>query len=157
MTVDSINIRQMGDKQSKVLSANQYIVSCGYQTDKLLSGSGLPGASIVPIKGQMLAYQAPSLLSDLGVNQGDVIISDTCYMIARNASKLIVGSTEEMAFASKSTSNFAKLHLHESAQALFPGILPTPKYQWTGVRHIRNSQFVSAGPILILVGLCWAF
>ncbi|MGQ7263755.1 glycine oxidase ThiO [Vreelandella sp. V005] len=82
-----------------------------------------------PVKGQMIAYQAPQ-----GLLQR-VVLKDGRYIIPRADGLLLVGSTLEEAGFDKTTDETALASLKQSAEAMLPALATCPVvHQWAGLR-----------------------
>lgn len=82
-----------------------------------------------PVKGQMIAYQAPK-----GLVQR-VVLKDGRYIIPRADGLLLVGSTLEEAGFDKTTDETALASLKQSAEAILPALASCPvANQWAGLR-----------------------
>ncbi|MGO2243340.1 MAG: glycine oxidase ThiO [Halomonas sp.] len=82
-----------------------------------------------PVKGQMIAYQAPK-----GLVQR-VVLKDGRYIIPRADGLLLVGSTLEEAGFDKTTDEAALASLKQSAEAMVPALASCPvANQWAGLR-----------------------
>lgn len=110
------------------LPAGQVVVAAGAWSGRLLASMGraLP---VVPVKGQMLLYEAPArLLSSIVLSQGR-------YLIPRRDNLILVGSTLEHDGFDKSLTAEACESLRESAIAMVPALANIPvKQQWAGLR-----------------------
>lgn len=82
-----------------------------------------------PVKGQMIAYQAPNDLLQR------VVLKDGRYIIPRADGLLLVGSTLEEAGFDKTTDEAALISLQQSAEAILPALATCPvAHQWAGLR-----------------------
>ena len=82
-----------------------------------------------PVKGQMIAYQAPR-----GLMQR-VVLKDGRYIIPRADGLLLVGSTLEEAGFDKTTDAAALASLKQSAEAILPALATCPvAHHWAGLR-----------------------
>ena len=82
-----------------------------------------------PVKGQMIAYQAPP-----GLVQR-VVLKDGRYVIPRSDGLLLVGSTLEEAGFDKATDEEALVSLKRSAENIIPALADCPvAHHWAGLR-----------------------
>lgn len=82
-----------------------------------------------PVKGQMIAYQAPP-----GLVQR-VVLKDGRYIIPRNDGLLLVGSTLEEKGFDKTTDGEALASLQRSAERIIPALADYPvAHHWAGLR-----------------------
>lgn len=110
------------------LTAERIIVCGGAWAAQLLSQLNVP-LPVRPVKGQMIAYQAPK-----GLVQR-VVLKDGRYIIPRADGLLLVGSTLEEAGFDKSTDAAALASLKQSAEAILPALTGRPvAHQWAGLR-----------------------
>ncbi|MCA8866946.1 MULTISPECIES: glycine oxidase ThiO [unclassified Halomonas] len=110
------------------LTAERIIVCGGAWAAQLLSllNVQLP---VRPVKGQMIAYQAPK-----GLVQR-VVLKDGRYIIPRADGLLLVGSTLEEVGFDKRTDEAALASLKQSAEAILPALATCPvAHQWAGLR-----------------------
>lgn len=114
------------------LTAERIIVCGGAWAAQLLSQLLSPLSvqlPVRPVKGQMIAYQAPK-----GVVKR-VVLKDGRYIIPRADGLLLVGSTLEEAGFDKSTDEAALASLKQSAEAILPALATCPvAHQWAGLR-----------------------
>lgn len=110
------------------LKAQRIVVCGGAWAAQLLAALGVQ-LPVRPVKGQMIAYQAPS-----GLVQR-VVLKDGRYIIPRADGLLLVGSTLEEAGFDKSTDEAALASLKQSAEAIVPALAKFPvAHQWAGLR-----------------------
>ncbi|MGP9767971.1 glycine oxidase ThiO [Halomonas sp. AOP13-D3-9] len=108
--------------------AGRIVVCGGAWAAQLLSQLNVQ-LPVRPVKGQMIAYQAPK-----GLVQR-VVLKDGRYIIPRADGLLLVGSTLEEAGFDKSTDEEALASLQQSAEAILPALATCPvAYQWAGLR-----------------------
>lgn len=104
------------------------VVCGGAWTAKLLATLNVH-LPVRPVKGQMIAYQAPP-----GLVQR-VVLKDGRYVIPRNDGLLLVGSTLEEAGFDKTTDAEALASLKQSAERIVPALANCPvAYHWAGLR-----------------------
>lgn len=122
----SLKVSQRG--QLLRLRAGHVVVAAGAWTGRLLAGAGA-ALPVVPVKGQMLLYEAPTrLLRSIVLNQGR-------YLIPRRDNHILVGSTLEHEGFDKSLTAEAFDSLRASAIAMVPALASIPvKQQWSGLR-----------------------
>lgn len=109
-------------------SADQYVVSTGAWSGKLLKTSGMD-LPIEPVRGQMLVFKSqPGLLKH-------IVLCDGRYVIPRRDGRILVGSTLEHVGFDKSTTDSARTLLQKAAVRMVPalGELPVEKH-WAGLR-----------------------
>lgn len=110
------------------LKAQQLVVCGGAWAAQLLAQLNVP-LPVRPVKGQMIAYQAPK-----GLVQR-VVLKDGRYIIPRADGLLLVGSTLEEAGFDKTTDKVALASLRQSAEAMVPALAACPvAHQWAGLR-----------------------
>nr|WP_298059317.1 glycine oxidase ThiO [uncultured Halomonas sp.] len=110
------------------LNAGRIIICGGAWAAQLLAllNVQLP---VRPVKGQMIAYQAPK-----GLVQR-VVLKDGRYIIPRADGLLLVGSTLEETGFDKTTDEAALASLKQSAEAIVPALAACPvAHQWAGLR-----------------------
>lgn len=111
-----------------VFEAGRLVVCGGAWTAKLLATLNVH-LPVRPVKGQMIAYQAPP-----GLVQR-VVLKDGRYVIPRNDGLLLVGSTLEEAGFDKTTDAEALASLQQSAERIVPVLANCPvAYHWAGLR-----------------------
>lgn len=124
------------------LTAERIIV-CGGAWAAQLLGQLDVRLPVRPVKGQMIAYQAPK-----GLVQR-VVLKDGRYIIPRADGLLLVGSTLEETGFDKSTDKAALASLKQSAEAILPGLATCPvAHQWAGLRpgSPGGTPFIGALP-----------
>ena len=110
------------------ITAERIIVCGGAWAAQLLSQLNVQ-LPVRPVKGQMIAYQAPK-----GLVQR-VVLKDGRYIIPRADGLLLVGSTLEEAGFDKRTDEAALASLKQSAEAILPALATCPvAHQWAGLR-----------------------
>lgn len=110
------------------LMAERIIVCGGAWAAQLLTRLNVQ-LPVRPVKGQMIAYQAPK-----GLVQR-VVLKDGRYIIPRGDGLLLVGSTLEEAGFDKTTDAAALASLKHSAEAILPALATCPvAHQWAGLR-----------------------
>jgi len=110
------------------ITAGRIIVCGGAWTAQLLAQLNVQ-LPVRPVKGQMIAYQAPK-----GLVQR-VVLKDGRYIIPRADGLLLVGSTLEEAGFDKTTDAAALASLKHSAEAILPALATCPiAHQWAGLR-----------------------
>ncbi|NYS80367.1 MULTISPECIES: glycine oxidase ThiO [Halomonadaceae] len=110
------------------LIAGRIVVCGGAWTAQLLAQLKVQ-LPVRPVKGQMIAYQAPK-----GLVQR-VVLKDGRYIIPRADGLLLVGSTLEEAGFDKTTDAAALASLKHSAEAILPALATCPvAHQWAGLR-----------------------
>ncbi|MEC7564843.1 MAG: glycine oxidase ThiO [Planctomycetota bacterium] len=109
-------------------TAKQICMTAGAWTTHLLQGLGIPNG-ILPIRGQMILYQAePNLLRHV-LNEG------SRYVIPRQDGHLLVGSCEEEVGFVKGTTSEMIAQLAEFAGELVPALKELDiKQSWSGLR-----------------------
>ncbi len=115
--------------RQKTLSAESYVIAAGAWSGLLAHNSGWPDLPIVPVKGEMLIFDAPPGLL------GHIVLSRGRYLIPRKDGKILAGSTVENAQFNKSTTEAAREVLRDFACGLLPalGRCPIEKH-WAGLR-----------------------
>ncbi|GEN26739.1 glycine oxidase ThiO [Halovibrio variabilis] len=110
------------------LTAERIIVCGGAWAAQLLATLTVE-LPVRPVKGQMIAYQAPP-----GLVQR-VVLKDGRYIIPRADGLLLVGSTLEEKGFDKTTNAAALASLQRSAEAIVPALAECPvAHQWAGLR-----------------------
>ncbi|MBT2773389.1 glycine oxidase ThiO [Halomonas sp. ISL-60] len=110
------------------LKAGRIVVCGGAWAAQLLSQLNVQ-LPVRPVKGQMIAYQAPK-----GLVQR-VVLKDGRYIIPRADGLLLVGSTLEEKGFDKSTDEEALASLQQSAEAILPALATCQiAHQWAGLR-----------------------
>lgn len=108
--------------------AEQLVVCGGAWAAQLLEGLNVH-LPVRPVKGQMIAYQAPAGLVKR------VVLKDGRYVIPRSDGLLLVGSTLEEAGFDKITDAEALASLKRSAENIIPALADCPvAYHWAGLR-----------------------
>ncbi|SIN63170.1 glycine oxidase ThiO [Vreelandella aquamarina] len=108
--------------------AEQLVVCGGAWAAQLLEGLNVR-LPVRPVKGQMIAYQAPP-----GLVQR-VVLKDGRYVIPRSDGLLLVGSTLEEAGFDKATDEEALASLKRSAENIIPALADCPvAHHWAGLR-----------------------
>ncbi|WFE70737.1 glycine oxidase ThiO [Halomonas sp. M1] len=108
--------------------AERLVVCGGAWTAQLLAELGVQ-LPVRPVKGQMIAYQAPP-----GLVQR-VILKDGRYVIPRSDGLILVGSTLEEAGFDKTTDAEALASLKKSAEGIVPALAKLPvAHHWAGLR-----------------------
>lgn len=116
-------VTSQGDKL-----AERVVVCGGAWTAQLLAELGVQ-LPVRPVKGQMIAYQAPP-----GLVQR-VILKDGRYIIPRSDGLILVGSTLEEAGFDKTTDAEALASLKQSAEGIVPALAELPvAHHWAGLR-----------------------
>lgn len=111
-----------------VLMAECFVVCGGAWAAQLLAYLELH-LPVRPVKGQMIAYQAPP-----GLVQR-VVLRDGRYIIPRNDGLLLVGSTLEEKGFDKTTDSEALTSLKQSAERIIPALAKYPvAHHWAGLR-----------------------
>lgn len=111
-----------------LLKAERIVVCGGAWAAQLLAQLEVR-LPVRPVKGQMIAYQAPKGL----VRR--VVLKDGRYIIPRADGLLLVGSTLEEAGFDKTTDEAALASLKQSAEAMVPALASCPvANQWAGLR-----------------------
>lgn len=125
---------------SQKLSANQYILSAGAWSRKIL-GEHTLNLAIKPIRGQMLLYKWPENPLRSIVLQRDL------YLIPRRDGHLLVGSTIEDTGFDKQTTLDAKNKLSSWAKTILPQLenMPLLKH-WSGLRPATPNNIPIIGP-----------
>ena len=109
-------------------SADQYVVSAGAWTGKLLKTTNI-NLLIQPVRGQMMVFKSqPGVLKH-------IVLCDGRYVIPRRDGRILVGSTLEHVEFDKSITDSARIGLLKAAVAMIPvlGELPVEKH-WAGLR-----------------------
>lgn len=135
--IQSVNLKQDTISHLKwsngTLAINQLVLAAGAWTQEIF-GQLFPqltelSPQIVPVRGQMLLYQAE--LDTLP----HIILDGGHYLIPRLDGKIVVGSTVENQGFDKSTTLEAKQYLHEFATRLLPALKNYPlTHHWAGLR-----------------------
>lgn len=111
-----------------LLNAERIIICGGAWAAQLLVQLDVQ-LPVRPVKGQMIAYQAPQ-----GLLQR-VVLKDGRYIIPRTDGLLLVGSTLEETGFDKTTDATALASLKQSAEAILPALAHCPvAHQWAGLR-----------------------
>ena len=122
----SLKVSQRG--QLLRLQAGHVVVAAGAWSGRLLAGAGA-ALPVVPVKGQMLLYEAPARLLRC------IVLSQGRYLIPRRDNHILVGSTLEHEGYDKSLTAEAFVSLRASAIAMVPALASIPvKQQWSGLR-----------------------
>lgn len=122
----AVRVRQ-GDTEMR-LQADNFVFAAGAWTGDLLGRLGVT-LPVVPVKGQMLLYQADRPLLN------GIVLSQGRYLIPRQDHHILVGSTLEHAGYDKTATDAAAGSLRRSAEAMLPALANTPvKQQWAGLR-----------------------
>lgn len=117
----------VNSSQGALLAAR--VVVCGGAWTAGLLASLDVRVPVRPVKGQMIAYQAPP-----GLVQR-VVLKDGRYVIPRGDGLLLVGSTLEEAGFDKTTDEEALASLKRSAERIVPALETCPvAYHWAGLR-----------------------
>jgi len=109
-------------------SADCFVLAAGAWSSRVLADL-LPGLTIEPVKGQMLAFGAdPGLLSH-------IVLSDDRYLIPRRDGVILAGSTVEYTEFDKTTTDSARAQIEDFARSALPdlAIVPVLKH-WAGLR-----------------------
>jgi glycine oxidase len=110
------------------LRAEKVIVCGGAWTATLLDSLNIR-LPVRPVKGQMIAYQAPP-----GLVQR-VVLKDGRYIIPRSDGLLLIGSTLEEAGFDKTTDSEALASLKQTAESILPALSKhSVAYHWAGLR-----------------------
>jgi len=108
--------------------ADQVVLAGGAWSANILGELG-PTLSIVPVRGQMLLYQAASDMIS------HIYLKDGHYVIPRCDGHILVGSTVESVGFDKSTTGEAREQLQAVAEKLVPQLSKCPiEKQWAGLR-----------------------
>lgn len=108
--------------------AERLVVCGGAWAAQLLEGLNVR-LPVRPVKGQMIAYQAPPGLVKR------VVLKDGRYVIPRSDGLLLVGSTLEEAGFDKTTDAKALASLKRSAENMIPALADCPvAHHWAGLR-----------------------
>lgn len=111
-----------------VVEAGRLVVCGGAWSAGLLATLDV-ALPVRPVKGQMIAYQAPA-----GLVQR-VVLKDGRYVIPRSDGLLLVGSTLEDTGFDKATDEEALASLKQSAERIVPALADCPvAYHWAGLR-----------------------
>jgi glycine oxidase len=111
------------------IAANQFIVTAGAWSPRLLDALPPPLPRIEPVKGQMIVFDArPDLLRH-------IVFRDGHYLIPRKDGKILAGSTTENAGFDKRPSPEALHELQSFAFDTLPGLRRFPiTHHWAGIR-----------------------
>ncbi|MCP1313740.1 MULTISPECIES: glycine oxidase ThiO [unclassified Halomonas] len=108
--------------------AERIVLCAGAWTATLLATLGIT-VPIRPVRGQMIAYQAPKGLVER------VVLKNGRYVIPRGDGLLLVGSTLEEAGFDKATDEHARASLEKSAEEIVPALAGYPvTHHWAGLR-----------------------
>ena len=122
-------------------TAEDYVVTVGAWTALLARNSGLVELPIMPVKGEMLIFDAPPGLLK------HIVISGGRYLIPRKDGKILAGSTVENAHFNKGTSDAALEALSRFAISLLPPLGKSPiEKHWAGLRPGSPDGIPSIGP-----------
>ncbi|WP_249978460.1 glycine oxidase ThiO [Vreelandella olivaria] len=121
------NVEGVASSQGDI-QAERIVVCGGAWAAQLLERLGIH-LPVRPVKGQMIAYQAPQGLVER------VVLKDGRYIIPRSDGLLLVGSTLEETGFDKSTDNDALASLKKSAEGIVPALAELPvAHHWAGLR-----------------------
>jgi len=125
--VQSVNASSDGNIHK--LQAAHFVVTAGAWTGRLLAEAGLPQLPVVPVKGQMVLYQAEKPLIK------SIVLSNGRYLIPREGGLILAGSTLEHEGFNKTATGEAKESLHASACGILPALENVPVVaHWAGLR-----------------------
>ncbi len=115
--------------RQETFSAGAYVVAAGAWSGLLARTAGLPDLPIVPVKGEMLIFDAPpGLLAHMVLSRGR-------YLIPRKDGRILVGSTVENAQFNKGTSDTVREALRDFAHGLLPALRQCQiEKHWAGLR-----------------------
>ena len=123
------------------ISAGHYCLTTGAWTFTLLDRLNIR-TGILPIRGQMVLFQAPHKLFSHVLNEGPR------YMVPRDDGKVLVGSTEEEAGFDKATTAGEIRELTELAQRIVPGLCQAGVVKtWAGLRPATYDGFPYLGQV----------
>lgn len=108
--------------------ADCVVVAAGAWSSRLLEDLE-PSLPVKPMRGQMIAYQAPpDTLSH-------IVLHQRRYLVPRQDGLILAGSTVEDAGFDTGTTPAAARDLHETATGLLPVLAGlAPEYHWSGLR-----------------------
>jgi glycine oxidase len=129
------------------IDANHVVIAAGAWSGTILKRLNII-QDVVPVRGQMLLYQAvPGLI-------GHVIVSKGYYIIPRRDGHILVGSTVEHTGFDKSTTAQAATELKRIAISLVPDLERHEiKRQWAGLRPGTASGMPYIGAHPLIAGL----
>lgn len=111
-----------------VLHADQYCITSGAWTQRLLMGLGIT-TGIMPIRGQMVMFKCEKPPFRRVVNEGPR------YLVPRDDGRVLVGSTEEEVGFDKRTTDEGVSELVSLARQLVPVLCDAPiENSWAGLR-----------------------
>ncbi len=127
--------------------AENTIVAGGAWSSHILGELGL-GLEVVPIRGQMVVYQAR-----VGHLQR-ILLKHNRYAVPRRDGHVLVGSTLESVGYDKKSTETARHQLHQDALAIAPSLAQYPiRHQWAGLRPATFDGLPFIGPHPTVQGL----
>jgi len=122
-------------------AADRICITGGAWTPKLLESLGVK-LPIVPIRGQIVLFQAPARLFTRVINVGKR------YLVPREDGHVLVGSTEERAGFDKRNTEEAIADLIAFAHSLVPELAAaTVERTWAGLRPATPDELPCLGPL----------
>jgi glycine oxidase len=122
-------------------SGDRICITGGAWTPQLLEPLGVE-LPIVPIRGQIVLFQAPERLFTRVINVGKR------YLVPREDGHVLVGSTEERAGFDKRNTDEAIADLIAFACALVPGLVEAKvERTWAGLRPATPDELPCLGPL----------
>lgn len=126
---DRVVAIQLGDGRS--LSADQFLITAGAWTRKLLTGLGWqPDPGMIPVRGQIVLFRSPR------PPIRHILLHGKCYLVPRPDGRTLVGSTEEPeAGFTKGNTPEAVADLTALAQHWVPALREAEiETTWSGLR-----------------------
>jgi len=106
-------------------------------------------APIIPVKGEMIAFEAQPGAAPPHVFQGPVVRSGDLYIVPRGARLLVGATAETVGFDSQPTEK-ARDYLRRGAEALMPGLADWDLADhWTGFRPRAPDGMLMLGPTAV--------
>ena len=125
----------------QTFTAQDFVVTAGAWSGLVAFNSGLPELPIMPVKGEMLIFQAPP-----GLLQ-HMVLSEGRYLIPRKDGKILAGSTIENAQFNKGTTEAAFEALNAFAISLLPALRHCNiEKHWAGLRPGSSDGIPTIGP-----------
>lgn len=128
------------------------VIAAGCWSGKLtLPSPLLSSAGIVPVRGQMMAFSAPSSILK------SVVYSARGYVIPRSTGVIIAGSTTERAGFTKATTEAGLTTIESAASEILPTLSNLPIVErWAGLRPGTADDLPVLGEDPIIKGLYYA-
>jgi len=131
-------------------AADLVVVCAGAWSTPLLVGPGVEPPGIRPVRGEMLAFDAP------GTRLRHVVLVRDRYLIPRADGVILAGSTLDEAGFDDRTTVQARTELRDFAHALLPALADAPiAAHWAGLRPGSDDGVPTIAPHPVVRGL-WA-